>query len=98
MKDNAGLLHIELRADGGPTKNRWLMQRQADILNEPVRVSKIAELSAAGAAFMAGKALGVMDENVIEHAESRMFDPMMEKEERGRLYSGWTRAVEQLLK
>ena len=98
MKDNAGLKHIELRADGGPTKNQWLMQRQADILNEPVRVSKIAELSAAGVAFMAGKALGVMDENVIEHAESRLFIPAMETEERERLYGGWQHAVEQLLK
>ena len=45
---------MELRADGGPTKNVWLMQRQADILRDPVRVSALAELSAAGAAFLSG--------------------------------------------
>lgn len=47
-----------LSADGGPSKNRWLMQFQADLLQRPIACSQAAEVSALGAAYLAGKALG----------------------------------------
>lgn len=46
-----------LMVDGGPTKNDWLMQFQADLLGCPVMRSEVAELSAVGAALLARKAL-----------------------------------------
>ncbi|PJG85332.1 FGGY family carbohydrate kinase [Conservatibacter flavescens] len=46
-----------LSVDGGPTKNLWLMQLQADILQRTIICSQIAEVSALGAAYLAGKAL-----------------------------------------
>ncbi len=46
-----------LMVDGGPTKNDWLMQYQADLLGCPVLRSDVAELSAMGAALLARKAL-----------------------------------------
>ncbi|MGZ9927831.1 FGGY-family carbohydrate kinase, partial [Escherichia coli] len=46
-----------LLVDGGPTKNDWLMQYQADLLGCPVMRSDVAELSATGAALLARKAL-----------------------------------------
>ena len=97
MKSQAGIAHMELRADGGPTKNVWLMQRQADILRDPVRVSALAELSAAGAAFLSGKRLGLYDGSVTDCAGFTRYESMMEEAERERLYQGWQKAVKQLL-
>ena len=97
MKAQAGIGHMELRADGGPTKNAWLMQRQADILNDPVRVSGLEELSAAGAAFLAGKKLGLYDETVTDRAGFSRYESTMEDTKRKALYQGWQKAVGQLL-
>ncbi len=47
-----------LSVDGGPSKNRELMQLQADLLQVPIIRSETAEISALGVAYMAGKALG----------------------------------------
>ena len=53
-------LHIaELRVDGGPTGNRFLMQFQSDVLAIPVCTGAIEELSALGVVYMGGLALGV---------------------------------------
>ncbi|PJC87195.1 glycerol kinase [Vibrio sp. HA2012] len=48
----------ELSVDGGPTKNHQLMQFQADVLQKRIVKRDIAEVSALGAAFLAGKAIG----------------------------------------
>lgn len=55
----AGGLRIErLCADGGPTRNAFLMQLQADLTGVPVACSRNAELSALGAAHLAGIGAG----------------------------------------
>src|SRR5206468_965278 len=48
-----------LRADGGGTVNRFLMQFQSDLLGVPVEVAAVRETTALGAAFLAGLAVGV---------------------------------------
>jgi glycerol kinase len=48
-----------LRADGGATGNGFLMQLQADLLGVPVEVAREKEMTALGAAGLAGLALGV---------------------------------------
>lgn len=48
-----------LLTDGGPSRNRWLMQLQADLLQLPVLPSSAPEVSARGAAFAAGIACGL---------------------------------------
>ncbi len=48
----------QLLVDGGPTKNTWLMQFQANVINRPIIRSHIAEVSALGAGYLAGKSLG----------------------------------------
>lgn len=47
-----------LRVDGGATQNAWLMQFQADLLQRPLIRNHNAEVSALGAAYLAGKTLG----------------------------------------
>jgi glycerol kinase len=55
----AGAAPSLLRVDGGMTGNRWLMQRQADVLGIPVRVSGQAEATALGAARAAAAGVGL---------------------------------------
>ena len=57
MRAHHGFTLNTLLVDGGPTKNDWLMQYQADLLGCPVMRSDVAELSAIGAALLARKAL-----------------------------------------
>ena len=90
-----GVPHIELRADGGASGNAWLMQRQADILQDTVRVSSEGELSAMGAAMCAGRALKAFPEKEEESFESYM--PKMDVKEAEERYEGWKKAVSLLL-
>lgn len=51
----------DVLADGGPTQNAWLMQMQADYGQRQVSQSSVAELSATGAAHLAGIGCGMWD-------------------------------------
>jgi len=51
-----------LRADGGASANDWLMQFQANVLGVPVRRPAATELTALGAAGLAGLEAGVWAE------------------------------------
>ena len=55
--DSGNPLHT-IRADGGVTVNRFVMQTLADLLGIPVQTAEVAESTALGAAFLAGKAIG----------------------------------------
>ncbi|HCW46709.1 FGGY family carbohydrate kinase [Mixta calida] len=60
MRQHPDFTLTALMVDGGPTKNDWLMQYQADLLGCPVMRSDIPELSALGAALLARKAMGTL--------------------------------------
>lgn len=49
-------------ADGGPTRNDWLMQMQADVSDREVVRADTTALSVTGAAHLAGIGAGVWDE------------------------------------
>ena len=96
MESDTGRPMSELRADGGATANRYLMQFQADILGKPVRRAKIAETTAMGAAMLAGLAMGVWKtpddlREIVEGAQ--VFRPKMQTAEREELLAGWRDAV-----
>jgi len=55
-----------LLADGGPTANRTLMQLQADTSDRRVRVPRDRDLSALGAAHLAGVGAGIWDRSALE--------------------------------
>ncbi|HSM32554.1 MAG TPA: FGGY-family carbohydrate kinase [Anaerolineae bacterium] len=85
-----------LMADGGVTRNEQLMQFQADILGVPVQRNNTAELSAMGAAYLAGLAAGIWGSTEEIAALPRSvdrFDPKMPPDERERLYDGWQDAI-----
>ena len=97
MEEDCGRRVEALRVDGGPTRNRYLMQFQSDILSARVRVPQQNELSAIGAAYMAGLALGIWGEEVFEQGGSTVYEPMMETAQREEKYAGWQRAVHTVL-
>lgn len=57
MEEDSGQKISTLRADGGPTKNSYLMKFQSDILGVDVETPDTEELSGIGVAYMAGIAL-----------------------------------------
>ncbi len=86
----------ELMADGGASQNDFLMQFQADILGRPVVRNLSTDLSAVGAAWLAGLAVGVWrstsELSALPRREDR-FEPRMPESERQTRYSGWKDAV-----
>lgn len=85
-----------VRADGGPTRNRYLMQRQADLLGMPISVSLEPDMTALGAALLAAIGAGHLTiDDVAEMKKSTTsFDPVMGVDERESLWSEWRRSVE----
>ena len=85
-----------LRADGGATANRWLMQFQANVLGVSVSVPEIAETTALGAAYLAGIATGVWSAEQVGKMwrEADRYEPRMEAPRREELLADWRRAVE----
>ncbi|WP_185872890.1 glycerol kinase GlpK [Blattabacterium cuenoti] len=95
MEADSGISIKEIRVDGGATVNKLLMQFQSDILNVRVVKSKISELTAAGAAYLAGLAVNYwssLKDIQNQWQLERIFKP---KEMSSRLerIQGWKRAV-----
>jgi len=88
----------ELRVDGGLTECEYLMQRQADLLGIPVRVCANSEMTALGAATMAGLAAGLWTADELAERlralPSRLYQPKIEERTRERERRRWHRAVE----
>jgi glycerol kinase len=100
MTEGSGIKLVELRVDGGPTRNTFLMQFQADILNASINRSDIAEVSALGSACMAGLATGFWkntDEIKALRGTEKIFTGKMPGGQRDKLYNGWRKAVKRAL-
>ena len=96
MEKDTGIPLSALNADGGASRDKFLMQFQADILNKPVRRPVIRETTALGAALLAGLAAGVWSSQ--EEVKSRMkmdslYEPAMDELKRQKLLRGWHKAV-----
>lgn len=100
MMADAGVDVGALRVDGGMAASDLLMQFQANINDAPVVRPRQLELTAVGAAYAAGLAVGVYGslDDIVAHArESRRFTPDMTPQERLRLIASWEKAVERSL-
>ncbi len=93
MGQSAGVDIGELRADGGPTRNGYLMQFQSDLLGIPVRIPDSEELSGIGAAWAAGLSIGMYDESVFNVLKRSSYAPEMAADARDKKYAGWLDAV-----
>lgn len=88
----------ELRVDGGPTRNTYLMQFQSDISGKTVCVPDVEELSGIGAAYAAGISVGVFDrEKLFASLQYKIYEPQMEEDMRNSKYKGWKTAVSKVL-
>ncbi len=85
-----------LKVDGGASANNLLMQMQSDFSNIEVKRSANAEATAAGAAYLAGLAVGFFasrEEIKSKIGAGRIFTPEMSEDARARAVGGWHRAI-----
>jgi glycerol kinase len=97
MEGDAGVRMPELRVDGGAAANDWLMQFQADVLGVPVRRPAMVEITARGAAGLAGLATGFWaapEDFAAARPEETVFTPAADERARAQALAGWRRAVE----
>ena len=85
-----------LTVNGGASRNNFMMQFQADILQTPIKRAAMEETTALGAAFLAGLAVDFWEDQDELRKLSRIgdqFDPQMDLQEATDLYRGWQRAI-----
>jgi glycerol kinase len=96
LRQDAAISAPALFADGGASRNNLLMQFQADILGCPVIRSTSADLSAIGAAWLAGLGIGYwksLEELEGLPRETARFEPGMDDSHRADLIEGWSEAL-----
>ncbi|MCP4035942.1 MAG: glycerol kinase GlpK [bacterium] len=97
MVEDSGVAFRTLRVDGGACQNDFLMQFQADILGVEVERPEVLEVTALGAAALAGLAVGFWSDRAqLDQATGHRttFVPSLGVDRREALYAGWKRAVE----
>lgn len=99
MEKDSKIKIEELRVDGGPTKNQYLMQFQSDLTDTVVSISKVEELSALGVVYMAGLAVGIFEkEKIFSEKERKNYYPEISKELRQKKKDRWKEAVELVMR
>ncbi|HYC61103.1 MAG TPA: glycerol kinase GlpK [Thermoanaerobaculia bacterium] len=96
MRLDSGIALTELRVDGGASTNDLLMQLQADLANIPVIRTRTSEITALGAAYLAGLATGFWrdaEEIDAQWKADRAFTPSMDANTRAAKRELWQRAV-----
>ena len=100
MSQGSGIGLAELRVDGGPTRNDFLMQFQTDMLNSSIIRTDVEEVSALGSALMAGLTVKLW-KDFAELSSLRKidkaFNPVMDAKKRDQYYKGWQQAVQNVL-
>jgi glycerol kinase len=96
MQADSGIKLQGLYVDGGAVANNFLMQYQSDLLDIEVHRPQITEVTALGAAYLAGLAVGYwssIDELADKEIIDRTFTPSQDDGKRESRYRGWKRAV-----
>jgi glycerol kinase len=96
MEKDTGLSLTELKVDGGASRDRFLMQFQADIMGGTIRRPVVRETTALGAAYLAGLAVGFWKDGgelLSRWRCAASFHPSMDGARREELIAGWRKAV-----
>jgi glycerol kinase len=96
MEKDTGTPLKEMKVDGGASRDKFLMQFQADIMGGRILRPVVRETTALGAAYLAGLAVGFWkDQNEVRSLWKcdTAFAPAMTGEKREALLAGWRRAV-----
>lgn len=100
MQQDTGLTLASLKADGGASRDHFLMQFQSDIIHCKVRRPAIRETTALGAAYLAGLGVGVWDslDEIKKLWECDIvYEPQMPEDQRQDLMRHWHEAVHRSL-
>ena len=100
MKSRAGVELRTINADGGATRNKFLMQFIADVTGLEVTVAQMPDCSSLGAAMAGALGSGIyksFDELAKLPRDVVTYRPQMPAEQVDRLLAGWKRAVAQVL-
>ncbi len=100
MEAEGGMQLQIIHADGGPTRNQFLMQFVADVTGHSVRASRLAELSAFGATMMGMLGVGAatrLEDLQLLPADFNEYKPQRNPAEVASLLDGWHQAVRQVL-
>jgi glycerol kinase len=90
MEADIGQPLAALSVDGGASGNAVLMQMQADLIDRPVKATKVEEIGALGVASMAMASLGL---GALPIAERAAFQPQMSVHLRTDARRQWSKAV-----
>lgn len=93
MESDSGVPISSLKVDGGAAANNFLLQFQSDLCQIPVHRFKLNELTALGAAFLAGLAVGFWNMEDLQIEVERTYTPERSKEEMDKRYANWRHAV-----
>ena len=101
MRQDSQIEITSMKVDGGACANNFLLQFQSDLLQMPVQRFKTNELTALGAAYLAGLAVGIWEskeEIKKQWILDQEFTCKMPEEERENKYKGWKKAVGRAMK
>ena len=96
MEADSGLRLQSLSVDGAASRNDFIMQFQADLLQIPVERPEVVETTALGAAYLAGLAVGYWEsrEELLQNRDiARTYEPAGALDARARNIAGWREAV-----
>jgi len=97
MEKDAGLSLKELMADGGITSNKFVTQFLADLLSKAVATIGMPDVSALGAAYLAGLQAGVYESiEVLRklNSDKKNYLPQPDLKKITEGYSGWKKAIQ----
>ncbi|MBQ0788392.1 MAG: glycerol kinase GlpK [Oceanihabitans sp.] len=95
MEEDSGKTLTSLKVDGGASANNYLMQFQCDMLDVIVERPTMLEITALGAAMLAGLKAGIWSRKDMESIRDidHVFTPKMDKKTRTQKYAGWLSAI-----
>ena len=95
MEEDCGKTLTTLKVDGGASANNYLMQFQSDVLDVAVARPKMIEITALGAAMLAGLKAGIWTKKDIDSIREvdQLFTPKMDSNTRTEKYTGWLDAI-----
>lgn len=94
MEQDARTAITCLKVDGGAAANNFLLQFQSDLCQIPVERYKVRELTALGASFLAGLAIGLWSLDDLSLQEDRIFTPEKTREQMKPDYENWQAALQ----
>lgn len=86
-----------LMADGGASRNNFLMQFQSDVLDAEISRCTCVETTALGAAYLAGLAVGYWEDRadiLKNRVVGKKYAPSIGRDEREALLAGWKIAID----